>query len=610
MKLGTLFALAFVAVVASCAATDEPPSETLRTQKLGADCTCPLEAQTGTCGKWTCTIGRAGNICVFDPLEDEGNKCELNGELGSCRSPSGDFKQDMICCLGCFSPGDPFRGIPGVCHTGDEPGYCGAKGLKCDECTECETCKEGACVPSTGDACGTCKVCDEGKCVDEQVGKACASGRCAQDAVCCTGCIDGNGACLSSTDNACGLGGDDCQECGQCHRCSSGSCEATTGGSCDDADPCTEGDTCGSSGCAGTPIAIDDGNECTDDACDDVDLVTHTSKPEGETCVGNGSSCGSGGWHCTDHDTDPGTARICQPVAGLTCYDSNPCTSDAPDCANNDCPYPNLPDDSSCSLGLRCVLNESCQGGTCTGEMRNCSDDNPCTTDTCEETDAADVDPVTGCKHAPKAMTTDCEDGTDCTINDHCGEDGQCTGDPKVCDAIDSCHGPGSCDPQTGNCSDPRLQDGTACDGTGVCDNGSCEGGTVPGTGGSSGAGGSGSGGSASGSSGASGGPGGDGNEAGTASSAAGSDGNPGSGGNGTGGSGSGGTESGGSSGSSGSSGSAGDTAGTFDGPLFERDPGGCSCRVGDTRAPAGNYLALVAVGGLGLALRRRRCAA
>ncbi|MBN2577245.1 MAG: hypothetical protein JXP73_21970 [Deltaproteobacteria bacterium] len=41
------------------------------------------------------------------------------------------------------------------------------------------------------------------------------------------------------------------------------------------------------------------------------------------------------------------------------------------------------------------------------------------------------------------------------------------------CPAQDGCHGVGTCDPQTGVCSNPRLPDGTACSG-GTCQGGIC----------------------------------------------------------------------------------------------------------------------------------------
>jgi MYXO-CTERM domain-containing protein len=597
MKLAPLFALAFVAIVVSCSASENVTPESSERQGL-AGCTCPGEAQTGNCGKWTCTISRAGNLCTFEPTSSEGEKCVVGpaDTLGYCFSPSGDPRQQLICCTGCVTPPPPVGGSNGACHAGDEHGYCGTVGNKCDACGPCEACKEGRCVPTSGNPCGTCKSCNEGVCAPDEVGKSCSGGRCAEGGICCTGCIDGSDQCVSSTDRACGTGGARCEDCGQCGSCSSGTCQPRGSGSCDDGDPCTEGDTCGGSGCDGTPVAIDDGNECTDDACSAEEGITHVSRAELSTCVGSGTSCGGGGWHCTDHDTKSETPRICQPAEGITCFDDDPCTSDTPDCDGaGSCPYPAVADGEACTAGLRCVLNESCQEGECVGEPRNCSDDNPCTTDTCEETDGTGVDPVTGCKHASKSASTTCDDGNGCTDDDHCGVDGSCAGTVRSCGTPDECHSEGSCDPGTGDCSDLRLQDGTACENTGTCQSGQCMGGTEPGTGGT--------GGSSGGNAGASGA--GEGNDAGSTSSA-GSENMPSSGGaGGTAGSGSS------ASGGKGGSGTGGDTAGT-DGEEtpFQRDPGGCSCRVGGGATPVGGYAGLALLGGLALFARRRQRAA
>jgi hypothetical protein len=57
-------------------------------------------------------------------------------------------------------------------------------------------------------------------------------------------------------------------------------------------------------------------------------------------------------------------------------------------------------------------------------------------------------------------------------------------GTQKSCPASDQCHVAGSCDPGTGNCSDPAASDGTICnDGNKctsgeTCTGGSCGGGT------------------------------------------------------------------------------------------------------------------------------------
>ncbi|MBI5534666.1 MAG: lamin tail domain-containing protein [Deltaproteobacteria bacterium] len=62
-----------------------------------------------------------------------------------------------------------------------------------------------------------------------------------------------------------------------------------------------------------------------------------------------------------------------------------------------------------------------------------------------------------------------CDDGTACTKVDTC-KSGVCVGgDPVVCTASDTCHDVGTCDPQTGTCSDPVKADGATCDDGNVC---------------------------------------------------------------------------------------------------------------------------------------------
>src|SRR2546422_1040329 len=77
---------------------------------------------------------------------------------------------------------------------------------------------------------------------------------------------------------------------------------------------------------------------------------------------------------------------------------------------------------------------------------------------------------------------TACNDGNACTQTDTC-QSGTCTpGSPVVCTASDQCHDAGTCNPGTGQCSNPAKTDGTSCnDGnactqTDTCQNGTCTG--------------------------------------------------------------------------------------------------------------------------------------
>jgi hypothetical protein len=93
----------------------------------------------------------------------------------------------------------------------------------------------------------------------------------------------------------------------------------------------------------------------------------------------------------------------------------------------------------------------------------DCDDSNVCTTDNCN--------PNTGCQHT--ANTASCDDSNACTQTDACNA-GECVGsNPVTCAAQDACHEAGTCDPSTGECSNPEIADGTACD-DGACFDGVC----------------------------------------------------------------------------------------------------------------------------------------
>jgi len=583
----TVLALASgaAALLANCAS--ETPAEIAGQERLGLACDCPTDA--GTCGTWTCAVLR--DECVFKPADGvtEGDRCTSAGSAdGTCMTVTLSTRETyFMCCTGCVA--GKILGQK-TCQPGSEIGYCGQRGLACDGCSECQSCSGGACRDTTGNDCGTCKVCDTGNCVDKDPGAACTGGRCALSATCCSSCIDSTGACLSSTSEHCGLGGAACTDCGQCGTCTGGSCQPTTGGGCDDGNPCTEDDTCANGTCAGTAVPTDDGNDCTTDSCDPMGGITHTNVMPGTRCD-DGASC-TMNEECNDHDGDGdmGTPFTCLDMTSIDCADGNPCTSDTPPCMGTTCPHTPEMNGTPCANDLRCVFNKACQDGACTGEARNCNDDNPCTTDSCDEMDGPNVDPVTGCKHEPRSTSTTCDDANPCTESDHCTSDGSCAGTVKECTALDECHGIGSCDPGTGECTDPRLQDGTACENTGLCADGECQGGTPTGSGGSGGTGG-----------GAQGGEGGDDPTGGAGESTdAGGAGETGGGSSGRGGrGGSGGGGAGGSAASGGSSGA--------DGTLYVRDPGGCSCKVAGGGSGSAGYLSAFVASLLALFVRRRR---
>jgi MYXO-CTERM domain-containing protein len=555
---------------------------------------------TGTCPSDDCTlfICKEGR-CVVDTMKTEGETCvdSFGGDRGRCAGVDwdGDNRPDFTqcCSAGCLD-----RNLLCVAYAQQSDAQCGRYGSDCTGCSECKTCS----------ATGTC--------VAAPSGTDCTGGECLGGS-CCTGCISGT-TCYVGAPANCGSNGGACVNCDDgksctVDKCTNGTCEHTdVTGACDDGDQCTVNDTCSGSTCSGAERNCDDGNPCTDDACDPQDGCTHdptpgscndgnacttndmcnasgncagtaivcndgnqctddscnpmggcvyTSKDEGETCS-DGADCSTGD-RCHDDDNNPDTPRVCEPTGGPNCEDGNPCTSDAADCTTLTCPHTPENDGDPCSTGTQCEVAQTCMAGVCGGGTPlACNDDNDCTSDSCDDTQ--------GCLHTPS------NDGESCVTPDHCFtdkvcDDGECVGEPVVCTTDNECLEADECEPSDGRCSFTSKDNGTMCGTTGMCRSGACEGdGVVDPQGGT------------------------------------------GPGGNGPGGADSGGTSSAGEgSGDTGGGGNSGSNAGgeADQTPLYQRDPGGCACRL-PAPARGHDHAAFGALVVLALVTRRRRRAA
>jgi hypothetical protein len=142
------------------------------------------------------------------------------------------------------------------------------------------------------------------------------------------------------------------------------------------------------------------------------------------------------------------------------------------------CSNPAAPNGTTCNDANACTRTDGCQEGVCRGG-------NPivCTAqDQCHV--AGTCNTQTGVCSNPAAVDgTTCNDTNACTRTDTC-EGGSCRGtNPVVCPDPDQCHNRGTCDPGTGACSNPARVDGTpcndqnACTRTDTCTTGACTGG-------------------------------------------------------------------------------------------------------------------------------------
>ncbi|MBM4354309.1 MAG: hypothetical protein FJ109_11020 [Deltaproteobacteria bacterium] len=381
--------------------------------------------------------------CSFTPIEgtcDDGNQCSeddkcvegvCTGTLGAectCTKDEecagfddGDACNGLVLCKNKLCVTDPTTVV--VCDTADDT-----------------ACTKNECVPETGECVMTAQedgtACDDGDICT--VLSECKEGECAGTGD--LGCDDGN----PCTADSC-VPGEGCSH-------------TPADGECDDADACTEMDTCVDGACKGTPVTCDDGNPCTDDLCN-----TQT----GCFTANNALACDDGDV-CTLDDTC--FNGECEGNGALDCDDSNLCTDDTCDplggCVNQNNSAP-CDDENACTVGDACA-----DGGCVSGGSANCDDVNPCTDDSC--------DTVAGCQYANN--TEPCDDGDKCSDGDAC-LDGQCqSGEPVECDDGNPCTDD-SCDPLAG-CqnlnNESQCDDGDACTTKDTCKGGACKGGPAP----------------------------------------------------------------------------------------------------------------------------------
>ena len=410
-------------------------------------------------------IGKIAFICG-NGMIDPGEQCDDgNIAAGDCCSPSCQFESAGAAC----EDGNPCTAN----STCDGAGACQVGGFTTAACDDGNAC-------TTGDRCdGTQAACVGGPAPDCDDGNVCTTDACDPT----SGCVHTNNTAPCDDGNACtgpdACGGGACQSgpavgCDDGNSCTSDSCDPQLGCqhanesliACNDDNACTSLGVCLDGQCIGGPlISCDDGNPCTDDSCDGLLGCVHVS---------NTASCNDGNACTTDDHCSAGTC-----FGGLprSCDDANPFTTDS--CSPTaGCQHANVTDGAGCSDGNACTQTDTCQGGFCTGT-------NPVACAPLDQCHAPGTcDPQTGtCSNPQKPNGTACDDGSACTRTDTCSA-GVCTGGNAVtCAAPDACHEAGTCDPQTGACSNPVKPDGAACnDGNACTQSDTCQAGVCKGT--------------------------------------------------------------------------------------------------------------------------------
>ncbi len=477
----------------------------------GDACTSVDLCSDGTCSGSSPIVCDDGNSCTLDSCDpasgcvnavqdgqcDDGNACTVGDacEGGECIAGTNTCKcqSDQDCANdedGDLCNGTLFcnkSGWPYVCEVNP------ATIVTCNGALDTE-CIANTCDPSTG-TCSQTPINESGSCdADGSVctpNDICSSGACVADESvscddnnpCTDDFCDANSGCQNppntdpcdADDNPCTVN-DSCQsgscikgpnkECDDDNLCTFDTCDMNTGKCnydgeayealpCDaDGNLCTASDVCKSGVCfPGAAKDCDDGNVCTDDACDPKDGCVHT--PNLAPCDADGSAC---------TQADACNSGVCQAGVVKECDDGNDCTVDSCAKDSGDCLFDaQILEGKDCDAdGSVCTPYDVCAAGTCKPDVAlQCDDNNLCTTDSC--------DSAIGCVFDNNNLPCDA-DGNACTQGDACIDGGCEIGQAKQCDDGNDCT-VDSCDPQSAACVfDKELLEGKACDADGsVC---------------------------------------------------------------------------------------------------------------------------------------------
>ncbi len=459
------------AVTGACSHTDQPDGSACDD---GSACSTGDVCQGGACKGSPISCDDA-NPCTTDTC-DATKGCGHDSADGAACDDGDACTTGDACISETCIPGDPVTcAAGGACDlvacdptTGKCKTTLKEAGATCDDgqgCTVDDVCTLGTCI-------GKAKICDDSSSCTVDSCNA-ATGDCLHTPVLGNlPCEDGS---KCTADDKCDSG--TCVgktiSCNDDNPCTEDLCEAATGcfglpvaGNCDDGNKCTNGDACANGVCVGGALTdCDDQVACTVDTCDTkTGGCDHLSQPmDGKTCD-DGSKCTS---------DDVCSKGACVGGSTKDCEDTLPCTLDGCDAPTGICTHKSQPAGSSCSDGSLCTLSDVCDAiGVCSGNAIPCDDGKSCTIDGCEAKTGA-------CTFTAMPSGVSCDDGDLCTIADACDGKGKCaSGKQKDCSDDNPCTTE-ACDSKTGKCliNDASLpcDDGDACTLDDACRQGACK---------------------------------------------------------------------------------------------------------------------------------------
>jgi choice-of-anchor A domain-containing protein len=314
----------------------------------GGLCQVDSDCQSG----FKCQVPSGGGAKVCTAINpDDGNPCTadsiVNGNIVHTPLPAGTSCSDGNVCNGaetCNASAVCVAGTPPVLSDGNPctTDACTAStgvthapvpvGTQCSDgnaCNGMETCNaSAACVAGTPPVTDDGNPCTFDSCdptagvthVARRAGSSCSDGNLCNGAETCndTGtCVPGAPLVVADT-NPCTI--DSCNASGGVSHT-----PAPSGTPCPDSNACNGAEVCDGGGhcVAGNPVALDDGNPCTDDSCDASTGVVHVAKADGTSCddpnvCNDHSTCSAGA--CSSSGTTS-TGRVdCTGPASLSVH--------------------------------------------------------------------------------------------------------------------------------------------------------------------------------------------------------------------------------------------------------------------------------------------------